>query len=44
MVTELDYGVGNVTAELRAQDMWAGFDEGLLPLCRPISLLYGESL
>jgi hypothetical protein len=22
----------------------AGFDEGILSLCRPISLLYGESL
>ena len=26
------------------QPMEAGFDEGLLSLCRPISLLYGESL
>jgi hypothetical protein len=40
----LSVETGAVFAICKAHKVAASFDEGLLSLCRPISLLYGESL
>ena len=40
----MSYGAADRPDEAAKSYIKAGFDEALLSLCRPISLLYGESL